>query len=61
MWGPRKSSFSVLHSPVGLVDASSIGFHSQIFFGIVSQVQALKVGKSLKKKKTVAKIPASGS
>ena len=44
MWGPRKNSFSVLHSPVGLVDASSIGFHSQIFLGIVSQVQALKVG-----------------
>ena len=33
MWGPRKTCFSVLHSSVGLVDASSIGFHSQIFWG----------------------------
>ena len=33
MWGPRKSCFSVLHSPVGLVDASSIGFSQPEFFG----------------------------
>ena len=42
--GESKCFFSGCLRPVGLVEASAFGFQSWMFWGLVSQVQILKVG-----------------
>ena len=40
---PFKNRFSVCYSLVALVDTRSVDFQREVFWGPVSQVQALKV------------------
>lgn len=45
--GPLRPHFSVCYSLVGLMNASLFGFQSLRFWGLVSQVQVLKLGVSV--------------